>query len=78
MIGTLYIKFSTFQHNTTPNSVFENKYTPFELVFGKSATVPNETKTNLDPVNNVQNYSKEMKYRLQKTISARQLINRHK
>ena len=53
--------------------------TSFELVFGRNATMSNGTKTNLDPVYNVQNYSKEVKYRLQKmNILAKQLIGGHK
>lgn len=74
-----YLKYFTFYHNTTSSSVFDNKFTPFELVFGKKATMPNETNTNIDPIYNIENYSKEIKYRLQKTnILAKQLINKHK
>lgn len=41
--------------------------------------MPNETNTNIDPIYNIENYSKEIKYRLQKTnILAKQLINKHK
>lgn len=74
-----YLKYFTFYHNTTPNTVFDNRFTPFELVFGKNAIMPNDIKTNLDPLYNLDNYSKEVKYRLQKThILAKNLIDKHK
>lgn len=74
-----YLKYFTFYHNTSSNTVFDNKFTPFELVFGKKVTMPNETNTNLDPIYNIDNYSQEIKYRLQKTnVLAKQLIDKHK
>ena len=75
-----YLKYFTFYHNTTPNTAFDNKFTPFELVFGKKPTHPNITiEQRIDPIYNIENYSKEMKYRLQKTHAmAKDLINKHK
>lgn len=74
-----YLKYFTFYHNTTSNSVFDNKFTPFELVFGKNANLPNETNNNLEPIYNLENYSKEVKYRLGKSnCLAKQLIDKHK
>lgn len=74
-----YLKYFTFYHNTTSNAVFDNKFTPFELVFGRIAVLPNEFSANLDPIYNLDDYSKEIKYRLQETnLLAKQLIAKHK
>lgn len=75
-----YLKYFTFHHNVTVNSVFDNKITPFELVFGKDPVLPQEVQTStIDPIYNIDNYAKEMKYRLQKSHNlAKNLINKHK
>lgn len=62
-----HMKYFSFYHNTTQNTVYDNYYTTFESVFGITATMPNEMKANVDPVHNVGNYSREIRYRLQKT-----------
>lgn len=52
-------------YNTTPNIVAAN-YTPFELVFGKlSPRLELLNSSSVEPVYNVDDYSKEVKYRLQ-------------
>ena len=74
-----YLKYFTFYHNTSSNTVFDNKFTPFELVFGKKVSIMNETNINLEPIYNIDNYKTEIKHRLQKTnILARTLIEKHK
>ena len=75
-----YLKYFTYFHNTTSNTVFDNRFSPYELIFGKSATLPNEIlQKTIDPIYNVENYSKEIKYRLQRTHTlAKNLIEKHK
>lgn len=75
-----YLKYFTFYHNTTGNTVFDFKYSPYELVFGKKAELPSEArKQTIDPIYNIENYSNEVKFRLQKThILANSLIEKHK
>lgn len=76
----IYLRYFTFFHNTTTNTVFDNRFSPYELVFGKVATLPNEflTKT-IDPLYNIQNYTKEAKFRLQKSHKlAGELLEKHK
>lgn len=43
----------------------ETKYTPHELVFGKSCKLPNNFDTHVDPLYNFDSYPLELKYRLQ-------------
>ncbi|XP_067620910.1 retrovirus-related Pol polyprotein from transposon 412 isoform X12 [Eurosta solidaginis] len=76
----VYLKYFTFLHNTTSSTVFDNQFSPYELVFGKKATLPNElTKEKIDPIYNVENYAKEVKFRMQKTHKmAQNLINKNK
>lgn len=51
-----------FCYNTTP-STYHN-YTPFELVFGKKAEMP-EFEAHIDHIYNVDAYNLEVRYRLQ-------------
>ena len=71
------MKYFTYCYNITSNSSLNLKFTPYELVFGK---IPNDLNifmnNKIDPLYNVDNYAKELKYRLQiaHTI-AKELIN---
>lgn len=75
-----YLRYFTFYHNTTTNTAFDNKFTPYQLVFGKEASLPNElNKCEIDPLYNHENYVKELKYRMQRSnILARNSIIKHK
>lgn len=56
----------TYCYNITPNSSLNLKYTPYELVFGKKPFILNILQRNdIEPLYNVDNYAKELKYRLQ-------------
>lgn len=66
-------------YNTTPHTDFP--YTPYELVFGKTATLPNYTKnpSQLEPIYNHYQYFRELKYKLQVTaIRTKALIDKTK
>lgn len=61
-----FVKYYSFCYNTSPNTAINN-FTPFELVFAKRNSIGNNFNQNkhIDPIYNVDNYSKEVKYRLQ-------------
>lgn len=59
-----YLQFFTYAYNTTPSTT--HGYTPFELVYGKTPTNFDFLQTNdIDPLYNIEDYSKELKFRLQ-------------
>lgn len=61
-----YLMKFTYCYNITPNSSLNLKYTPYELVFGKSPRLLDILKDRtIDPLYNIENYAKELKYRLQ-------------
>lgn len=63
-----YLKYYTFCYNTTPHTSFKHQYSPFEIIFGKKPFMPSEFyKTKIDPIYNIENYSKEVKFRFQNT-----------
>lgn len=75
----MWIKFYEFVYNTTPHT--DTKYTPYELVFGRKANLPQEIcKTGkIDPIYNHEQYYNELKFKLQMTNQqARQNLMEHK
>lgn len=59
-----WLNFWCFSYNTTVHT--ETKYTPYELVFGKTCNLPsNLTNDVVEPLYNPDNYVLELKYRLQ-------------
>lgn len=61
-----WVQFYAFVYNTTPHT--DTEYTPFELVYGKKANLPqNLTKSIIQPVYNLEQYYSEMKFKLQKS-----------
>lgn len=58
-----WVPFWSFAYNNTIHT--ETKYTPFELVFGKSSTFPSNLISEIEPLYNFNDYSAELKYRLQ-------------
>lgn len=75
-----YLPYFNFCYNTTSNEAFDNKYTPYELVFSRKVNqLENISLNQLDPIYNIDNYALECKYRLQKAhIEAKALINKMK
>lgn len=61
-----FIRKFTYCYNITPNVSLGLKYTPFELVFGKKPLCFDVLKRKLiEPIYNMDDYAKELKYRLQ-------------
>lgn len=61
-----WIKFYEFSFNTTPHT--EHGYTPFELIFGKTANLPQDLlDNNLGPIYNFDDYKKELLFKLLKS-----------
>lgn len=56
-----YLKFFTFCYNTSSHSSLDNKYSPFELVFGNKPNMPYNLTNRVDPVYNLENYVNEIK-----------------
>lgn len=73
------VKSYVFAYNTTPNSTI-NGYTPYELVFGKVPHLPDFLSVvTPEPVYNVDNYAKTLKYQLQTAqIQAREFLLKDK
>lgn len=60
-----WVPYWCFSYNTTVHS--ETRYSPFELVYGKICNIPsNLCSSVVEPVYNIENYAKEVKFRLQK------------
>lgn len=55
------------------NSSFNDRFTPFELVFSKKANLPNDLTKQIEPLYNIDNYALQAKYKLQK---AYELVNK--
>lgn len=61
-----WLKFYAFNYNTTPHT--DHGFTPHELVFGNKAKLPQDLfNREKDPVYNFEQYSKEFKFKLQKS-----------
>lgn len=75
-----FLPYFTFCYNTTPHSSFELKFSPFELVYGKIPFIPNIMTTGkIDPVYNIDDYSREIKFKLQSMANlARELLIKSK
>jgi len=53
----------SFCYNTTPNP--EHLYSPFEIMFGKTANIMENIGETFDPIYNIEDYSKIIKFQLQ-------------
>lgn len=62
-----WIPFFAFAYNTTPH--VETGYSPYELVFGKLPYLPNDEVKNNAPIYNEEDYVKELKHRLNYSLS---------
>lgn len=70
-------KYFEFSYNTTPSVV--HGYTPYELVYGKRPRDFSHLGTEVDPLYNVDNFAKEVKFRLQcARLRAKDLVEKSK
>lgn len=60
-----FLKYFTFCYNISPHSSFNNRFTPYQLVFNKNHNVKEDLVGKVDPLYNFENYVLEAKYRLQ-------------
>ena len=58
-----HVPYWIFSFNNTVHS--ETKFTPYELVFGKTVVLPSNLLNGIEPMYNFDNYAFELKYRLQ-------------
>lgn len=60
-----WVPYWCFSYNTTVHT--ETQYSPFELIYGKQCNIPsNLCSSVIEPVYNLDNYAKNLKFRLQK------------
>lgn len=59
----IYLPYAMFIYNTTPHH--STKFMPYELIFGIIPNIPSSIKQSVDPLYNYDDYSKELKFRLQ-------------
>lgn len=74
-----WVPYFTYCYNTTPSTV--HHYCPFELIFAKTPTLPNDftNAQKISPIYNIDDYAKEAKFRLQSSLSrARQYLEKSK
>ena len=70
-----WIQYYQFSYNTTPHS--DHNFTPFELIFGRKANLPQDIITgNNEPIYNFEQYKNELQYKLRKSheITKQKLI----
>lgn len=61
-----YVQYFTYCYNTAKHSAFNNKYSPYELIFGKNPREFNEILNgHIDPIYNFDSYVSELKFKLQ-------------
>lgn len=81
-----YIQYFTYCYNVAKHSSFDNKYSPYELIFGKTPREFNQIlkENRIEPIYNVDNYLLELKYKLQianeqarKFVIKNKEINKH-
>lgn len=60
------LKYFAYCYNITPHSSFSYKYSPFELMFGRTPRSPEILQNiTIEPIYNFDNFAKELKYNLQ-------------
>lgn len=76
-----YVQYFTYCYNVAKHAAFDNKYSPYELIFGKTPREFNEIlkRNRIEPIYNIDNYLLELKYKLQiANDQARQFVMKNK
>lgn len=75
-----YLHYFTFCYNITQHSSNDNMYSPYELIHGRKVNIPNEfLNGSVDPLYNVDDYVKTMKFILQDAhAKTAEMINKMK
>jgi transposase InsO family protein len=58
-----WLPFACFTYNTTPHSV--TKYTPYEVLFGRTANIPGKLQRQPQPLYNFDDIVRDIKYKMQ-------------
>lgn len=61
----VYLRYFTFLYNITKSSCFNEQFSPYELIFARKSNCMEFLNDEIQPLYNVENYVKEIKYRLQ-------------
>lgn len=60
------VEYFTFCYNISKNTCFKFKFSPYELIFGREVTLPDEVLSeSMIPIYNIENYAAEVRLRLQ-------------
>lgn len=75
-----FAPYFAYSYNVAPHTSFDLKFTPFELVFSRTPLTPESLESDIiSPIYNMEDYSKEMKFRFQVSCQiARQLLKSSK
>lgn len=74
-----FLKYFCFCYNNNPHASFDEKFTPFELIFGKRTQLSEKITGSIQPIYNIEDYSKEFAFRMQKSHEiARKLLLEYK
>lgn len=60
-----YLRYFNFCYNTTSHSSFDDKFSPYQLVFNRNPNLPDDLTREVSPIYNFENYVNEARYRLQ-------------
>lgn len=70
-----YLRYFAFCYNTTKHSSFNEKYSPYELVYGHGPRLPRDFNSGkVETIYNIDNYAKIAKYRIQRANKLAKLI----
>lgn len=75
-----YLTYFTYCHNTTPDSAFDDKYSPYELLFGRTPTLPHFLEDeSITAQYNFESYAQNMKNDIKRSNTiARNLLKASK
>lgn len=60
-----YVMYFQYCYNVAKHFSFDHKFSPYELVFGRQDNLNGINTDVIEPVYNIENYAKELKFKLQ-------------